>query len=167
MAPAMARDRSSALRRENSGRITGALPAEKQGVASALNDTVRELGGALGVALLGSVLNHGYRTSIVDAGSARLPEQVRGVVESGIGGALAVAQKVGPAADPIVTAARGAFMDGWPAAMWVAVAASALAFGFVAVLGPRDEPAEVAPEAPSGDQMRPASRSSRSAALTA
>ena len=37
--------------------ITGALPVEKQGVASALNDTVREFGGALGVALLGSVLN--------------------------------------------------------------------------------------------------------------
>ena len=43
--------------------ITQALPHEKQGVASALNDTVRELGGALGIALLGSVLNGAYRSS--------------------------------------------------------------------------------------------------------
>ena len=35
--------------------ITESLPAEKQGVASALNDTVRELGGAIGIALLGSL----------------------------------------------------------------------------------------------------------------
>ena len=39
----------------------------KQGVASALNDTVRELGGALGIALIGSVLNSGYRASIAAA----------------------------------------------------------------------------------------------------
>ena len=47
--------------------ITGALPAEKQGVASALNDTVRELGGAFGVALLGSVLNSGYQSGVASA----------------------------------------------------------------------------------------------------
>ena len=41
--------------------ITETLPADKQGVASALNDTSREVGGALGVALLGSILSSGYR----------------------------------------------------------------------------------------------------------
>ena len=44
--------------------ITESLPAEKQGVASALNDTVREFGGAIGIALLGSVLNSGYRSGV-------------------------------------------------------------------------------------------------------
>jgi hypothetical protein len=42
--------------------ITGALPEDAQGVASALNDTTRELGGAIGVALLGSLLNSGHRS---------------------------------------------------------------------------------------------------------
>ncbi len=36
--------------------IVGALPDDKQGVASAVNDTAREVGGALGIAVLGSVL---------------------------------------------------------------------------------------------------------------
>ena len=44
--------------------ITSSLPEEKQGVASALNDTVREVGGAVGIALLGSVLNSGYRSGV-------------------------------------------------------------------------------------------------------
>ena len=47
--------------------ITESLPVEKQGVASALNDTVRELGGAVGIALLGSLVNAGYRSSISSA----------------------------------------------------------------------------------------------------
>src|SRR3546814_2590378 len=37
--------------------ITSSLPDEKQGVAASLNDTVRELGAAVGIALIGSVLN--------------------------------------------------------------------------------------------------------------
>ena len=44
--------------------ITESLPSEKQGVASALNDTVRELGGAVGIALLGSLVSAGYRSSV-------------------------------------------------------------------------------------------------------
>jgi EmrB/QacA subfamily drug resistance transporter len=44
--------------------ITSALPRERQGVASALNDVTRELGTALGVALLGAVLSAGYRNEI-------------------------------------------------------------------------------------------------------
>ena len=46
--------------------ITSSLPEEKQGVASALNDTVREVGGAVGIALLGSVLNSGYRSGVLE-----------------------------------------------------------------------------------------------------
>ncbi len=43
------------------------LPREKQGVASAVNDVSRELGGALGIAVLGSVFNAAYRSSMADA----------------------------------------------------------------------------------------------------
>ena len=65
--------------------ITSALPPEKQGVASALNDTVREMGGAMGIALLGSVLNAQYRDAIQPV-TDRLPAPVAEPVESGIGG---------------------------------------------------------------------------------
>ena len=47
--------------------ITSSLPMEKQGVASAVNDTARELGSAFGIAILGSLLNQGYRDGMADA----------------------------------------------------------------------------------------------------
>lgn len=47
--------------------IAASLPEDKQGVASALNDTAREMGAALGIALFGSILNAQYRANITDA----------------------------------------------------------------------------------------------------
>ena len=44
--------------------IVSSLPAAKQGVASAVNDTTREIGTALGIALMGSMFNTGYRNAI-------------------------------------------------------------------------------------------------------
>jgi len=43
--------------------IVTALPENKAGVASAMNDTTREVGGAIGIALLGSLLSSGYHLS--------------------------------------------------------------------------------------------------------
>ena len=53
--------------------IVASLPREKQGVASAINDVSRELGGALGIAVLGSVLNSAYRSSVAEQTSALPP----------------------------------------------------------------------------------------------
>ena len=119
--------------------ITATLPTEKQGVASALNDTSRELGGAVGVALLGSILNSGYSSRIAEfAGS--LPGEVGDVVGEDYFLALGVAQQVG-ADDPglagrIVDAAQHAYVAAWSSSMWVGVVVLALAFGYVAVAGP-------------------------------
>lgn len=74
--------------------ITSSLPEEKQGVASALNDTVREMGGAVGIALISSVLNSAYRTN-VEPTAAGLSPAVADPVTEGIGGALAVADQLG------------------------------------------------------------------------
>ena len=52
------------------GAITDALPAAKQGVGSAMYDLARELGGALGIAVLGSLLQSGYRAHLDLAGLA-------------------------------------------------------------------------------------------------
>lgn len=121
--------------------ITGSLPVEDQGVASALNDTVRELGTAVGVALIGSVLSATYSSSVADA-TVGLPPEAADAVKEGIGGAMAVAGQAGPAGQPVLDAARSAFLDGWGSAMWLS-AGVALAFAvFTAVWMPR-RPAEV------------------------
>jgi MFS family permease len=54
--------------------IMGALPREKAGVGSAVNDTTRELGGALGVAIIGSILSSSGDGRLVDRVGGRLPE---------------------------------------------------------------------------------------------
>ena len=53
--------------------ITSSLTEDKQGVASALNDTVREIGAAVGLALIGSILNSRYRASITDTANTFPP----------------------------------------------------------------------------------------------
>ena len=118
--------------------ITSSLPEEKQGVASALNDTVREVGGAVGIALLGSVLNSGYRSGVSSVAST-LPSGLASSVREGIGSALPTAAALGRDGSPIADAARQAFMDGWHTTMWVGVALTAVAFVYVLVRGPRTE----------------------------
>jgi EmrB/QacA subfamily drug resistance transporter len=76
--------------------IMGSLPLAKAGVGSAVNDTTRQIGGALGVAVLGSVTNAAYRAHVGrSAAVAALPGAARAVVRDGIGNALVVAQKLG------------------------------------------------------------------------
>ncbi len=99
--------------------ITESLPPEKQGVASALNDTVREIGSSVGIALIGSLLASGYGSSIADTAD-ELPPELAHPVEEGIGQALAVAGQLGADGAPIAEAARSAFLDGWGSTMWVA-----------------------------------------------
>ncbi len=67
--------------------IMGALPAAKAGVGSAVNDTTRELGGTLGVALVGSVFASLYAPQIVDAlrGSPAAVVEAAGVLSRGGG----------------------------------------------------------------------------------
>ena len=103
--------------------ITNALPAEKQGLASAINDTVREAGSALGIALIGSVLAAGYGDSIADTADS-LPPELGEPVSEGIGQAMFVAGQLGADGAPIAEAARSAFLDGWTVAMFVAAAAA-------------------------------------------
>jgi len=122
--------------------ITASLPVEKQGVASALNDTSREVGGAVGVALLGSILSSGYRDAI-EPGLAGLPRPVVEAAGEGIGQAFGVAAQAGPAGPRIIDAAQHAFVDGWTASMWVGVAMMGLAFTYLLVAGPKGTADEV------------------------
>jgi EmrB/QacA subfamily drug resistance transporter len=122
--------------------ITESLPTDKQGVASALNDTVRELGGAIGVALLGSVVSAGYRASVSDATTNLSPELAHRV-EEGIGSAFAAAPELGSSGPSVIDAAREALVDGWRVSMWVGVGLAAVTFVYLAIWGPRRSDAGV------------------------
>jgi len=121
--------------------ITESLPVAKQGVASALNDTVRELGGAVGIALLGSFVSAGYSSSVSEATSALSPELAH-QVEEGIGAAFAAAPQLGPDAPRIIHAAQLALVDGWQVAMWFGVGLAAASLVYLVVRGPRQSDLE-------------------------
>ena len=117
--------------------ITEALPDAKQGVASAVNDTARELGSALGIAILGSALNQAYRDGMA-AVVAPLPDAVREAALSSV--AFTTSPQVaaaGDAATPLVEAAHSAFVDGVGVALLLAAGVAALAAVVVFLLSPR------------------------------
>ncbi|WP_189520216.1 MFS transporter [Streptomyces sindenensis] len=116
--------------------ITGALPRERQGVASALNDVTRELGTALGVALLGALLSAGYRGAI-DGRLAGVPEGPADIARGGVANAVEAANGAGPYAQALIDAGRRSFVDGWQNAMWAGAAVMAALFLYVLVRGPR------------------------------
>ena len=92
--------------------ITSSLPREEQGVASALNDLTRELGAALGIALLGGLLTAGYHHAI----STRLdgvPAGLADTAREGIANAAAAGSTAGSYSRQILTAAREAFITSW------------------------------------------------------
>lgn len=116
--------------------ITSSLPRERQGVASALNDVTRELGTALGVALLGAVLTAGYRSAI-DTRLDGVPPGVADTAREGIANAVAAAGGAGPLDDALVRAAQESFVDGWQQAMWAGTLVMAILFVYVLARGPR------------------------------
>jgi MFS family permease len=106
--------------------IMGSLPRAKAGVGSAVNDTTRQVGGALGVAILGSLLASTYRSS--------LGSSVSEAARASVGGALAVARDMGgEQGAALARAAKSAYVDGMSVGVLVA-AGVALVGGLVALL---------------------------------
>lgn len=123
--------------------ITASLPTDRQGVASALNDATRELGSALGIALLGAVLAGSYADAIRPA-LAAMPAHAQGA-HDGIGRAFDIAAATPDAglAEQLRDAARQAFIAGWSDAMWAGAAAMIVLVAALLLRAPRtaDEPA--------------------------
>jgi EmrB/QacA subfamily drug resistance transporter len=105
--------------------IMGSLPLAKAGVGSAMNDTTRQIGGALGVAILGSILASSYGAAM-DPVVSQLPGSAADVASDSIGGAAAVAAQIGEAGAGLIRAASEAFIDGMNSAVWVAVGVALL-----------------------------------------
>jgi EmrB/QacA subfamily drug resistance transporter len=107
--------------------IMGSLPKEHAGVGSAVNDTSREVGGALGVAVLGSILTSLYTTQLNAKLPAGVPTQVRDAADSSVGAAIAVSERLGAVGAPLAGLAREAFV--------YAMVRGALVTAAVAVVG--------------------------------
>jgi EmrB/QacA subfamily drug resistance transporter len=126
--------------------IMSSLPREKAGSGSAVNNTFRQVGGAIGVAVLGSVLSTVYRNGINDHLGV-LPASARHSAGESIQATLGVAEKLGPKGQSLIQPANDAFIH----AMHVTAACSAV----VALVGaavtlvflPRKEQEDQAPDA--------------------
>src|ERR1700722_17355525 len=100
--------------------ITSSLPREKAGSGSAVNNTFRQVGGAIGVAVLGSLLSTTYRNGI-SGHLGVLPASARHAAGESVEATLAVAAKLGPAGRALVQPANDAFIH----AMHIAATGSA------------------------------------------
>lgn len=109
--------------------LLGALPKDRAGVGSAVNDTVSQIGQALSIAVLGSVLTAAY--------GANMPDGVTGPARHSIGEALTIAAARGDSA--LASAAKDAFVDAMTTVSAVGVVGG-LAAAVVAVLMLRARP---------------------------
>lgn len=138
--------------------IMGSLPRAKAGVGSAVNDTTRQVGGALGVALLGSLLasayRHDVRAGLAGSGAPEgLVDRASSTVQAGVAAGRGTGGALG---DRIVTVAHSSFLSGYHLA--VLVAAGITTLGAVGVFlwlparaaGPQPEPVETPVDAGTG-----------------
>ncbi|HTE22188.1 MAG TPA: MFS transporter [Candidatus Limnocylindria bacterium] len=124
--------------------LMSAVPRERAGMGSAMNDTTRELGGALGIAVLGSLGASQYSARIAPA-IAGLPEAAKSAAEQSLAGAMMVAQRMGTEGQPLLVAAKDAWMSGYHRAFLtgtVLIVAAAI----IAYIGLPDKAADHIPE---------------------
>lgn len=89
--------------------IMGSFPESELGVGGAVNDTSLELGGSLGIAILGSVLSSSYSSHLTDATKgSRLPAQALATAQDSVGSGYAVAQGISGKAQQLAAQAAHA-----------------------------------------------------------
>jgi Na+/melibiose symporter-like transporter len=93
--------------------IMGSLPREKAGVGSAVNDTTRQMGGAIGVAVFGSIMASHYTSSITAKLGADVPARVLSAIGNNVGQAVGIAKQTPPPLGAkIAAAAKDSFVSG-------------------------------------------------------
>ena len=111
--------------------IMGVVPKDKAGVGSAVNDATRELGGTLGVAIIGSVSASIYTRSLGSATLTDLPAQATEAARKSVGGALLAATALGRQAPEL----SGRLIQAADAAFFRSLHAACLIACFVALAG--------------------------------
>jgi DHA2 family multidrug resistance protein-like MFS transporter len=140
--------------------IVSSAPPERAGAASGISETGAELGGAFGIAILGSIGVAIYRGELAETLPAGIPDQAAAVARETLGAAVGVAAQLpGEVGAAVLTAAREAFIQG----MQLTVTLSAVIAVGIAVLStvllrsvPASSQAEAAAEPEAGAQPAPA-----------
>ena len=114
--------------------IMSALPLDRAGVGSAVNDTTRQIGGALGVAVIGSLFAWRYHASLTDLSS--LPASAAAAAQNSIGRAIEVAGTLpSDQASALLANAKHAYVTSMRIGMWtcavILVGAAILAARFL------------------------------------
>ncbi len=133
--------------------IISSVPLAKSGVGSAVNDTTREVGGALGIAVLGSVVSSAFRSSMMSH-VGDLSGAGATVASDSVGGAIQVAHSL-PAerATALINAANLAYTDAMRVALLVAAVVAMLAGVLVYTLFPRTPAPQMTPPAGAPGQV--------------
>jgi MFS transporter, DHA2 family, multidrug resistance protein len=130
--------------------IVGSAPPEQAGAATGMSETSGELGGALGIAILGSLGTAVYRTEVADSLPPAIPAEVADAARDTLGGALSIAETLPEAVGAaLVAVSQAAFMD---ALHFVAAVATVLAVltAIVAAISLRGVPARYGSPAEDG-----------------
>jgi Na+/melibiose symporter-like transporter len=107
--------------------IISAVPMSKAGVASAVNDTTRELGGALGIAVLGTIVSSLYRSRL-DLSGLNLPTGTAHEAEASIGEAVNASRQLGSGgAGTLVERAGDAFTEAFGLTAMISAAIAVVA----------------------------------------
>ncbi|MFI6580562.1 MFS transporter [Embleya sp. NPDC050493] len=140
--------------------IMSSLPREKAGAGSAVSNTVRQVGGALGVAILGSVLSSVYRDRISGDLDKLPPNVPKGPAGDSVEATLAVAGRLGDKGAALVDPAKDGFIDAMHAASIGSAVVGLIGAVVVFLWMPRPEAGQTAPQAgavePSAEEQRSA-----------
>ncbi|MEO4000538.1 MFS transporter [Mesorhizobium sp. CAU 1732] len=117
--------------------IIGKAPPERVGTAAGMAETSSEFGGALGIAILGSVVAVLYRTAMVATLPAGLPDETEAVAIDTVGGAIAQADLLGAQGEALRLAAQTAYGDAFSIAALIC-AAVALCAAIITAIALRD-----------------------------
>jgi EmrB/QacA subfamily drug resistance transporter len=123
--------------------VMGSVPPEHAGVGSAMNDVTRQVGGAFGVAVIGSVLTTLYSSRVADAVSAvpGLPAEAASAAKDSVGAAVNIAATLPPqVGGPLAEAARQAFSDAFGLSVIVGAAFALIGAAMVFRFMPSREP---------------------------
>ena len=127
--------------------IVGSAPPEKAGAASGISETGAELGGAMGIAILGSIGTALYRSRVASALPAGIPTEAAEAALDTLGGAVGVAgQLPGPLGAALLDLAREAFVQGLHVAAGISAAVAIAAAVLAVVLLRQVRPASQLPD---------------------
>lgn len=115
--------------------IVGSAPPEKAGAASGISETASELGGALGISLLGSIGVAVYRSTILHQLPKEIPYEAAMIAKDTLGGAVSVAHQLPPALGAIVLEiSRTAFVQGMQIAAFISMILAVIAAGISLIM---------------------------------